>query len=44
MEGPGRDGDRQRVGDEGKIGRGYGDICIRIADSLYCTEEINTTL
>ena len=25
-------------------GRGYGDICICIADSLCCTAETNTTL
>ena len=25
-------------------GRGYGDICIRIADSLCYTAETNTTL
>ena len=25
-------------------GRGYGDICIHIADSLCCTAETNTTL
>ena len=28
----------------GSRGRGYGDICIRIADSLCCTAETNTPL
>ena len=28
----------------GEGGRGYGDICIRIADSLCYTEETNTPL
>ena len=26
----------------GPRGRGYGDICIHIADSLHCTAETNT--
>ena len=34
-----------REGWEGDArGRGYGDICIRIADSLCYTAETNTTL
>ena len=28
----------------GSRGRGYGDICIRIADSFCSTAETNTTL
>ena len=34
--------DREGEGDA--RGRGYGDICILIADSLCYTAEINTTL
>ena len=40
LEGGDREGGRE--GDA--RGRGYGDICIRIADSLYCTAETNTAL
>ena len=28
----------------GARGRGYGDICMHMADSLWCTTETNTVL
>ena len=40
LEGWDREGGRE--GDT--RGRGYGDICIHIADSLCCTAETNATL
>ena len=44
LEGWDREGGRE-VGREGdERGRGYGNICIHIADSLCYTAETNTTL
>ena len=34
----------RECGREAQKGGGYGDICIHIADSLYCTAETSPTL
>ena len=35
---------REGAREGGSRGRGYGDICIHVADSLCCTAETITTL